>query len=129
MAIVVVAALTMAMAEEDVRLRTAAAEVLHRMVEAEEVVATAIRSLPVAPGANSLLPTGFEGTNRKSDGKQTVALSAVTDQICLMAYHTPLSLPVILNATAAAEASGGSRLSRNVAGTFPLNAACVICCV
>jgi hypothetical protein len=44
-------------------------------------------------------------------------------------YHTPLSLPVILKATAAAEASGGSKLKRNVAGTFPRNAACVICCV
>jgi hypothetical protein len=42
-------------------------------------------------------------------------------------YQTPLSLPVILNATAAAEASGGNRLSLNVAGTLPLKAACVIC--
>lgn len=44
-------------------------------------------------------------------------------------YQTPLSLPVILNATAAADASGGNKLSRNVAGTLPLKAACVICLV
>lgn len=41
------------------------------------------------------------------------------------AYHTPLSLPVILKATAAADASGGNRLSRNVAGTSPRNAVSV----
>jgi hypothetical protein len=34
-------------------------------------------------------------------------------------YQIPLSLPVNLKATAAAEASGGSRLSRSVAGTSP----------
>jgi hypothetical protein len=42
-------------------------------------------------------------------------------------YHTPLSLPVILRATAAAEARGGRRLNRRVAGTFPRKAVCASC--
>ena len=34
-------------------------------------------------------------------------------------YQTPLSLPVILKATAAADARGGSKVRRNVAGKLP----------
>jgi len=40
-------------------------------------------------------------------------------------YQIPLSLPVILKTTAAAEASGGRRLKRKAAGTLPRMAASV----
>ena len=61
---------------------------------------------------------------------QRIALNFVKLQVCPsipgeQGYHTPLSLPVILKATAAADASGGNRLRRNVAGTSPRNAVSV----
>ena len=95
---------------------------------AAEAVATVNPRAP-DPGANFSFQLDSKGTNRKSDENKPSLFSLFNDQICSWPYQTPLSLPVILNATAAADASGGSRLSRNVAGTFPLNAACVICCV
>ena len=99
--------------------------VRHRTVV---VAAIVTRNHQTTDASGNLTPPldGWVDTNRKSDGKPTVALSAFKDETDPF-YQTPLSLPVILNATAAADASGGNKLSRNVAGTLPLKAACVIC--
>jgi len=69
------------------------------------------------------------GETERGDGKTFRRSFCILNEECRSAYQTPLSLPVILKATAAADASGGSRLRRNVAGTLPRNAAWVICCV
>jgi len=68
---------------------------------------------------------------RKQNERRTTNRRSFCAQACncKQRYQTPLSLPVILNATAAAEASGGNKLKRNVAGTLPLKAAWVICFV
>lgn len=94
----------------------------------EAVIVT--RNHPPAPDVSSAkvsFPTGF--LRMKAERATCNHASPFFFFAGCLRYQTPLSLPVILKATAAAEASGGSRLSRNVAGTFPRNAAWVICWV
>ena len=83
---------------------------------------------PTTARARHCLQIWSTKTERATDNQPSL-ISAFKDETVNRCYQTPLSLPVILNATAAAEASGGNRLSRNVAGTLPLKAAWVICFV
>jgi len=120
----VVAHIRMAAPEVDHRPTVA---VLHPIVVAEGMNHTRVPVRTVSGGAEYCPLIGVD-KNRKSGGQPTVALSAFS-RMERTVYQTPLSLPVILNATAAAEASGGSKLRRKVAGTLPLKAAWVICLV
>jgi hypothetical protein len=99
---------------------------VHHPMAAEAAIATHTQA-PVHTTAKRR--PSLVDENRKSDGQPTVAHFALKRATVDSCYQTPLSLPVNLNATAAADASGGSRLRRNVAGTLPLNAAWVICFV
>ena len=55
----------------------------------------------------------------QAEGEVERAVDANPPLFFFTFYQTPLSLPVILKATAAAEARGGSRLRRRAAGTLP----------
>ena len=101
----------------------AAVEVHRRMVA---VAAIAIRNR--LPATASVRQVSRRKAERATENQPSLTLR-LRDETLTCGYQTPLSLPVILNATAAAEASGGSRLKRNVAGTLPLKAAWVICFV
>src|SRR5579864_645457 len=102
---------------------------VHRLTVAGAVIATHTQApVPTTKAAARILSLEFgrRNTERATDNQPSLFLLFKDERIV---YQTPLSLPVILNATAAAEASGGNRLNRKVAGTFPLNAAWVICFV
>lgn len=127
--------------------RLRAATVVETVVEiaAATTPETRDQSLP-AGSARSLITTEQlqKRCNKQESGDLTAALFVGTWYLvlgiwCLVPdlpttshqpcpatpHHTPLSLPVILKATAAAEARGGKRLRRSAAGTSPRNAVCV----
>ena len=117
-------------------IRVAAPEVDHRLtvaalhpivVVAEGMNHTRVPVRTVSGGAEYCPLIGVDKEKeRRTTNRRSFCFSRMKR---IFRYQTPLSLPVILNATAAAEASGGSKLRRKVAGTLPLKAACVICLV
>jgi hypothetical protein len=104
-----------------------AAEVAHPPTVAEAATATHTQVPALIARAEPQGPVSLVDENRRATDNQPSLFLLFKDERTV--YQTPLSLPVILNATAAAEASGGSRLRRKVAGTLPLKAAWVICFV
>lgn len=110
--------------EGDLRLTAA---VLHPIAAAVEGMTHTRVPVRTVSGGAEYCP--LIGVDKEKERRTTNRRSFCFSRMKRTLYQTPLSLPVILNATAAAEASGGSRLRRKVAGTFPLKAACVICLV